>query len=87
MTRVTTDRGSLKHDDRLDALAIAVNYWTEQMAQDEQRGMEDMHSEALDRELEAFMDSAVGQKKSKRFTWVVLAQTSIRLPQGNKTKK
>lgn len=70
LTRVTYDRGALKHDDRLDALAIAVNYWVEQMSQDELRGIQEMHSEALDRELEAFMDAAVGQKKSKRFTWV-----------------
>jgi hypothetical protein len=32
MTRVTRDRGCLKHDDLLDVLAMAVNYWTEQLA-------------------------------------------------------
>lgn len=72
MTRVTTDRGSLKHDDRLDALAIAVNYWTEQMAQDELRGMEDIHARKLDEELDKFMQAAVGQKKSRQFQWVVI---------------
>ena len=34
LTRITRDRGSVTHDDRLDALAIAVGYWTQQMAQD-----------------------------------------------------
>lgn len=29
MTRVTRDRGCLKHDDLLDVLAMAVNYWTD----------------------------------------------------------
>jgi len=32
MTRITKDRGALVHDDRLDALAIAVAYWVDQMA-------------------------------------------------------
>lgn len=39
MTRICYDRGALKFDDRLDALAIAVAYWTERMAQDEKQGL------------------------------------------------
>lgn len=31
MSRLTVDRGSLQHDDRLDALAIAVRYWTDRL--------------------------------------------------------
>ena len=62
MTRVTFDRGALKHDDRLDALSIAINYWVEQMSQDEQRGIAEMHNEKLHKELEKFMDAAVGGK-------------------------
>lgn len=34
LTRITRDRGSLLHDDRLDALAIAVAHWVESMAMD-----------------------------------------------------
>ena len=62
MTRVTYDRGALKHDDRLDALAIAVSYWVENMAQDDDRGIASEKSEALDRELQKFMESASGNK-------------------------
>ena len=40
LTRLTTERHSLRHDDRLDALAVAVGYWSEQMATDEQRGID-----------------------------------------------
>ena len=29
MTRLTKDRGALMHDDRIDCLSIAVNYWVE----------------------------------------------------------
>jgi hypothetical protein len=36
MTRITAERGSLPHDDRLDALAAAVAYWVDHMAIDSQ---------------------------------------------------
>ncbi len=62
MTRVNYDRGALKHDDRLDALAIAVGYWAENMAQDEDRGIRHEREEALNRELERFMEHASGSK-------------------------
>ena len=35
MTRLTADRGSLFHDDRLDAWAMAVAWFQEQAAQDQ----------------------------------------------------
>jgi hypothetical protein len=34
MTRITRDKGCLQKDDRLDALAMAVGYWSEAMARD-----------------------------------------------------
>jgi hypothetical protein len=34
MTRITKDKGSLNHDDRLDALAIGVGYFNERLARD-----------------------------------------------------
>lgn len=75
MTRVTMERGALRHDDRLDALAMAVGYWVEQMARDEQLGIDDALDEARRLELEDFMDSAlrprVNRKSTpKSLTWV-----------------
>ena len=32
MTRISKERNSIRHDDRLDALAMAVQYFTENMA-------------------------------------------------------
>jgi Holliday junction resolvasome RuvABC endonuclease subunit len=63
MTRINYDRGALKHDDRLDALAIAVSYWVENMAQDEDRGIASEREAALDAELARFMDNASGRKE------------------------
>ena len=65
MTRITLDRGALKHDDRLDALAIAVSYWVENMAQDADRGIAHDRQIALEAELSKFMDNAVGRKQGQ----------------------
>lgn len=62
MTRLSSDRGSLKHDDRLDALAIAVAHWTENMAQDADRGIAREKADLLEQELERFMDNAFGRE-------------------------
>ena len=39
MTRLSRDRGALAHDDRLDALCMAVAYWLEVMDRDEELGV------------------------------------------------
>ena len=54
MSRITKDRGSLAHDDRIDALAGAVNYWVEQMGADENRQMATRREALLDAELAVF---------------------------------
>jgi phage terminase large subunit-like protein len=49
MTRITKERGSLgQSPDRLDALAGAVAYWTEQMAVDRARKIAERKSEQMD---------------------------------------
>jgi hypothetical protein len=55
MTRITKQRGALAHDDRLDVLAMAVQYWTEQMAADADTEIRTRKEELLDNELEKFM--------------------------------
>jgi len=39
LTRITKEKNSIRHDDRLDALAMAVQYFTESMAQTEKNAM------------------------------------------------
>lgn len=62
LTRLTRDRGALKHDDRLDALAIAVGYWVEAMAKDELKSIMDFHDQQIDNELRIFMENAIGRR-------------------------
>ena len=55
MTRITRQRGALAHDDRLDVLAMAVQYWVDQMAADVDSAMQERKNELLDVELDKFM--------------------------------
>jgi len=62
LTRITRERGSLLKDDRLDALALAVHYWTDVMARDVDKAAAHMRQKALDEELKKFMLHVVGRK-------------------------
>lgn len=70
MTRLTRDRGALVHDDRLDALAIAVAYWTETMARDNNKAASDIKSLAMDKELKNFHRNVFGMGDKQSTTWM-----------------
>lgn len=74
MTRVTAERGALRHDDRVDALSMAVAYWVEQMGADAARGELERHSELLQNELTKFMDNATDptgfKAPSTGYSWI-----------------
>jgi hypothetical protein len=57
MTRLTRERGAVTHDDRLDALSIAVGYWTQQMAQDASDRILERKEEDLMKELQKHADA------------------------------
>jgi hypothetical protein len=68
MTRITRDRGALRHDDQIDALAIAANYWVERMDRDTVLSYQPHKDDLLDRDLERFMENTIGRKpKQDRF--------------------
>ena len=56
MTRITKDRGALIHDDRLDALQMAVQYWVDFMAADAEIEIRTRKEELFDIEIEKFMN-------------------------------
>ena len=79
MTRLTADRGSLGNDDRLDALAMAVSYWVESVAQDTERQMATRKEELLSAEVRNMKDKASlglavftdgSSKGSKGISWI-----------------
>ena len=71
LSRITKERGSITHDDRLDALAIAVAYWTEQMAASADRNMLERKQELLQEELTKFTDSFHKRSNNKTaVSWI-----------------
>ncbi len=72
MTRITSGRGSIRQDDRLDALAIGCNYWVEQMAQDADRRISDRKDELVRLELDNFKDTyyKVRNKDKNNVSWI-----------------
>jgi hypothetical protein len=55
LTRITRSKGSLRKDDRVDALALAVYYWTEQMDRDERKAAQSHADRMRDKAVEEFM--------------------------------
>ncbi len=70
LTRITRDRGALKRDDRLDALAIAVAYWVEHMSRDTDQAVSDHQAELLDREVEKFLEHCLPDAPRSEQTWI-----------------
>ena len=62
MTRITRDRGALAHDDRLDALAMAVAYWVEHLSKDQSKVQEAHKEKLLQKELKRWKQGITGQK-------------------------
>ena len=62
MTRITKDKGALIHDDRLDALQMAVQYWVDFMAADAEMEIRTRKEELLDIEIENFINGVMNKK-------------------------
>lgn len=65
MTRITRDKGSLAKDDRIDAVSMAVHYWTERMAVDSKQAAEAERAERLAAELEGFIDNVMNRTQGE----------------------
>ena len=59
-TRLTRERGALRNDDRLDALAMAVGYWVEHMSKDTQQAAQDHYEALRDADLRRFCEQFTG---------------------------
>ena len=70
MTRLCNERGALRHDDRLDALAQAVEHWMESMARDEEKSVESWKEEMLLKELDKFTDMVLEREGPKATRWI-----------------
>ena len=64
MTHVTEARGSLKHDDIIDVVAMNVAYWVKNLAQNQKDQAKYYEEERIKKSLEKFMEKC-GVKKAK----------------------
>ena len=55
MSRITRDKGSLQHDDRLDVLAMSCQYWADRIAKDAETAIMDRKAEMMSEELDKFI--------------------------------
>ena len=58
LTRLTADRGAFTKDDRLDAIAMACQYWVDAMAQDVEQRMGVHREKMMVAELDRLRDAA-----------------------------
>ncbi len=72
MTRITRDRHSLAKDDRLDALAIGVHYWVEQMSRDTETAVKDHKQQMLEEDLKKFVEEVSDQRlgTNNQTSWI-----------------
>ncbi len=73
LTRITRDRGSLRHDDRLDALSMAVGYWAKAVAVDVDRMIRERKQRDMDKEIERFEDAhrrSFGGPRNTGLNWM-----------------
>jgi hypothetical protein len=63
LTHITRDRGALRHDDRLDALAGAVAHYQRSMGQDVHEAAKGVLDGRMDDEIEDFLDFMQGGGK------------------------
>lgn len=66
LTHITRDKGALKHDDRLDALAGGVSAMQRILGVDNQQSWENLKKEELDDLLEDFVASCIGDVSGRK---------------------
>ncbi len=71
LTRITKDRGSLAQDDRLDALAMAVKYWTDSMAQDVDLQLSAHRQRVIQQQADEYIEDVIGIGSKSR-NWLSL---------------
>ncbi|MCB9178969.1 MAG: phage terminase large subunit [Flavobacteriales bacterium] len=70
ISRITREKGALRHDDRIDALAMVCQYWVDFMAQDTDRKMIELRDDQQRRAIERFLRKAIGgPKEPPRQEW------------------
>lgn len=68
-TRMARIKGALPNEDRLDALAMACAYFTQKMARDQDKALDNHKQALLDKEIRDFHKHAFGIRGPSRLKW------------------
>lgn len=66
MTRMARLKGCLPHEDRLEAVSMACQYWIERLQIDQDHAFQEHKNELLDAELQRFIDNAYNVGSPRR---------------------
>ncbi len=69
LTRMTYDKGAVKHDDIVDCLALLVQYWNDQMTADDTRMAESVRDNLMEKEMSKFY-SLFGKSETQTRNWL-----------------
>ena len=69
LSRLTSEKGCLDHDDRVDALAISLAHFVEAAAQDQMRAQADRAAQMQAEDMEAWQSEQVGAIDSLALGW------------------
>ncbi|OYT57761.1 MAG: DNA maturase B [Desulfurococcales archaeon ex4484_217_2] len=72
MTHITYDKGSIPHDDRLDALAIACSYVSNDVIVDAEKRLQDMK----EKEFEEWLNATIYNKSGRRHNTKLCGSTA-----------
>lgn len=71
LTHITRERGALVHDDRLDALAMAVQYWVDAVSKDQNKAASAAREGRMMDVINQFKINQIGVfKKPKKSSWM-----------------
>lgn len=90
VSRLTRDKGCLRHDDRVDALAIAAAWWKDAMAQDAARRSKDAMSADLLAEFKRFDDAAtrsIREREGPARDWMARSTGHVPARPGQQSRR
>jgi hypothetical protein len=69
LTRITREKGSLPHEDRLEALSMACGYWTEQMDRDRGKIIAKVKSDQREKSYRQFLNGVFSDRRKEPMKW------------------
>ena len=86
LTRLSKDRNALKHDDRLDALAMAVQFFSDRLSLDQQAAQDRRRQEMFDAELEIYRREMGGSSSHQPLNFHNRTLSNIAKPRSQSVK-